>query len=534
MIRAPVSRGSVMPESLALSLVSHTNVGKTTLARTLLARDVGEVRDAPHVTEFADPHVLLSDTAGHQLTVWDTPGFGDSARLVRRLRQAENPLGRLLSEVWDRWRDRPFWASQQVLRHVRDTSDIVLYLVNAAERPEAAGYVNAEMDLLTWVGKPVLVLLNQMGPPQGAAHEARETRRWAEPLQRWPIVKAVLPLDAFARCWVQEGALWQAVQAALPPQRRPIMAGLQAAWAQQGRQRFEASMDLLASGLAPVLLHREAITESAVGRTRDALRQVGAMLGMGRPERSALDLAERRLSTRVDDALQQVTQGWIALHGLSGDAGPIVMQRAAALYEPRQRVPEGRAAWVGGMLSGALGGLAADLAAGGFTLGGGLIAGGIAGALGAAGLARGLNVVRGTEHSWVGFSAEALPPLLSAALLRYLAVAHFGRGRGEWAEAEAPPHWAAEVAAAVAAEQAAVSAAAAVMMSNQGKVGPEAAAAAASDGSKAPRPQAAVAAAAAALQLSAALQPLLMRCATRVLAALYPDTPPPDPNNPAP
>ena len=29
------------PRSLQLSLVSHTNVGKTTLARTLLGRDVG-------------------------------------------------------------------------------------------------------------------------------------------------------------------------------------------------------------------------------------------------------------------------------------------------------------------------------------------------------------------------------------------------------------------------------------------------------------------------------------------------------------
>ena len=75
-----------MPESIALSLVSHTNVGKTTLARTLLGRDVGEVRDAPHVTEFTDVHVLLRSDAGDELTLWDTPGFGDSQRLVRRLR----------------------------------------------------------------------------------------------------------------------------------------------------------------------------------------------------------------------------------------------------------------------------------------------------------------------------------------------------------------------------------------------------------------------------------------------------------------
>ena len=33
-----------------LSLVSHTNIGKTTLARTLLMQDVGEVADRAHVT----------------------------------------------------------------------------------------------------------------------------------------------------------------------------------------------------------------------------------------------------------------------------------------------------------------------------------------------------------------------------------------------------------------------------------------------------------------------------------------------------
>ena len=31
--------------------------------------------------------------------------------------------------------------------------------------------------------------------------------------------------------------------------------------------------------------------------------------------------------------------------------------------------------------------------------------------------------------------------MVEAALLRYLAVAHFGRGRGDWAQGEAPPHW---------------------------------------------------------------------------------------------
>ena len=71
--------------TVTLSLISHTNAGKTTLARTLLAADVGEVRDAPHVTTRAEMFTLIESAAGDQLLLWDTPGFGDSARLARRL-----------------------------------------------------------------------------------------------------------------------------------------------------------------------------------------------------------------------------------------------------------------------------------------------------------------------------------------------------------------------------------------------------------------------------------------------------------------
>ncbi|MEO7245379.1 MAG: GTPase domain-containing protein, partial [Rubrivivax sp.] len=195
-----------------LALVSHTNAGKTTLARTLLARDVGEVRDAPHVTEFADEHLLVETPQGERLALWDTPGFGDTARLVHRLRRSDQPIGWFLSQVWDRFTNRAFWSTQQALRAVREHADVVLYLVNAAESPAAAGYVKPEMELLDWVGRPVVVLLNQLGAPRPAAEEAADVERWRRHLAQLGPVRAVLPLDAFARCWVQEGALLQAVQ----------------------------------------------------------------------------------------------------------------------------------------------------------------------------------------------------------------------------------------------------------------------------------------------------------------------------------
>ena len=81
-----------MAETVALSLISHTNAGKTALARTLLGRDVGEVRDAPHVTAIAERHAMIETAQGDVLYLWDTPGFGDSARLARRLAGLDHPI----------------------------------------------------------------------------------------------------------------------------------------------------------------------------------------------------------------------------------------------------------------------------------------------------------------------------------------------------------------------------------------------------------------------------------------------------------
>ena len=74
------------PVQIQFALISHTNNGKTTLARTLVGVDVGEVRDAAHVTVFAESHPLLTTDAGDSLHLWDTPGFGDSVRLLQRSR----------------------------------------------------------------------------------------------------------------------------------------------------------------------------------------------------------------------------------------------------------------------------------------------------------------------------------------------------------------------------------------------------------------------------------------------------------------
>lgn len=428
---------------IALSLIAHTNAGKTTLARTLLQRDVGEVRDAPHVTEFSEDHLLLASPAGDELRLWDTPGLGDSVRLMRRLHLQGRALGWFMTEVWDRWRDRSFWSTQQALRHVREQSHVVLYLVNAAESPEAALYIEAEMELLAWLDKPLLVLLNQLGPPRAPAAEAQDVARWQRHVQGLRAGVQVLPLDAFARCWVQELTLLRAAQSLLDGAPAQAMGRLCDVWQQKREATFERAMAVLARFLAEVACTRQPIEPPAglADRVKRLANWLGPLFGASGDGHDATAQARVALAARLDDAVRDSTAELLTLHGLEGRAQGEILARVATQFELRARVPEGRAAVLGGVLSGALAGLKADLATGGLTMGGGLLAGGLLGALGGAGLARGINVMRGGGPPWLGWSADAMAPMVEAALLRYLAVAHFGRGRGSWSEGEAPAHW---------------------------------------------------------------------------------------------
>lgn len=441
---------------IALSLVAHTNVGKTTLARTLLRRDIGEVRDAPHVTQAAERQVLI-EAQGHVLELWDTPGFGDSVRLARRLARAGNPVGWFLNEVWDRLREPALWSSQRAVKNVLDEADVVLYLVNAAEPPQDSPQVDAELAVLDLLARPTLLLLNQIGPPQDPVAEAAERARWQDTAQAHRCVRGVLALDAFVRCWVQEDALLRAVADALAGDARAAFDTLHGAWRQRERGVWQAALRVLAQRIARAALDREPIADTA---WTDRLVELGSALGLRRGgPATPRERAMSALAERLDADVRSSTDRLIALHGLEGRAGEQVLRRLAEHYALRAPVSEGRSALVGGLLTGALAGLKADLATGGLTLGGGLLAGGLLGALGAAGLARGYNLVRGLAQPTLAWTDAVLHEFTEAALLGYLAVAHHGRGRGAWVDGPGPAFWADRVHEALEPQRAALEAA---------------------------------------------------------------------------
>ena len=429
--------------NINLSLVSHTNIGKTTLARTLLMQDIGEVADRAHVTAETDAHVLARDPSGCALMLWDTPGFGNSVALSKRLSQRSNPIGWFLSEVWDRLTNKSFWLDQKAITHIRDTSTLVLYLVNAAELPHPGNYIPAEMQILSWIGKPVIVLLNQMGQPQPPAEEEKQLKAWRDSLSEYPFVKEVLPMDAFARCWVQEVALFEAIGRALPEEQLSAFSALQDTWIRARRALYTKSIDAMAQHMVTLINARELAPTPSL---KDHMLAFATQLGLSKSRSAALEAAQSALAANAADRLCLLTQHLIRINRLKeGQTNREILRRMKSDWEMVSLGIEPKnAAAIGagvGIAGGAAAGAAVDAGTAGLTMGLGSLVGGLLGALGGAGAAAVYNANHQKEGIEISWSADALDGFFLETLLLYMAVAHFGRGRGEWKQSESPLFW---------------------------------------------------------------------------------------------
>lgn len=429
------------PMRIHLSLVSHTNIGKTTLARTLLGRDIGEVADRAHVTETTDDYVLARTPEGCELILWDTPGFGNSVALAKRLEGRANPVGWFLSEVWDRVANKSLWLNHKALKHVKETSSVVLYLVNATELPDSAPYVTAEMRILEWIGKPVIVLLNQMGEPKPPEAEQADVDRWTNAMSVYPIVSSVLPMDAFARCWVQEFALFDAIAKALPEELQATFEALREVWSRKRRAAYSASIQAITHYLEK-LANDRVVAESV--SIREQLRFLVKRLGLFKNETISdpIGAAQTALASRAADEFCTLTDKLIAVNSLKGTGiRKELLRRLQTDWKITSSVHPTPAAIAGAISTGAVSGLTTDLASGGFSMGVGTLIGTVAGAIGGASLAIAYNrqkAIKGTVITW---SKGAMYNFAIDSMILYLAVAHYGRGRGKWKESEYPKHW---------------------------------------------------------------------------------------------
>ena len=452
----------ISDNSIQWCLLSHTNIGKTTLTRTLMADDVGEIEDAAHVTTQSQRYLLQKTPQGDELWLWDTPGFGDSVRLYERLRQQGNPLGWFLSNVWDRWRDKPFYLSQRALLAARDHADVMLYLVNAAEDPADAGYWRAEMNILAWLNKPVIVLLNQVGSDTTAAQTQQDLQRWKQATQSFKsVVRDVLVLDAFTRSWWHERKMMQSIAPWLPAAKQAAYQRLLEQRALQQRERVQASLDVMAQQLlAAASLHEQLDPEQGklLARAWQGLSQLTAKLGKGGADDDTLSSQAKAAVQRLLQALRQqdaqATQRLLEIHHLDGQAASQIQEQLRGQLQISTPVDAQTAGLWGALTAGAATGLGADLMTGGLTLGTGALVGALVGALTFGGAAWGANKMFDQQKQSFQLSTDYLTGLVSQVLLKYLLISHFGRGRGRYTSPAAPGQWSELVHATVQAQSA--------------------------------------------------------------------------------
>lgn len=429
--------------SIHIFLAAHTNVGKTALLRTLLGKDVGVVEDAPDVTTATTSHELVANADGSALLLWDSPGFSDSFRLAKRLRLRYKWLAWLVRELWDRHRNPPLWRGQRLALDLRQRADVVLYSVSLLDRPVDAVYVAPELEVLGWVGKPVLVILNQGGALLDNGDGAARVAEWRAALAAHPVVRSAIDLDGFTRCWLQELTLFEQIGRLLPESSQQQYRGFAHQVGRAYVDRFEASVAAIADSLIETAADKVEQETGWFSGVSDAVDRVRDKLHWGKSEeRRPSELAMEGLAQRVAARTKDLADSLVAINRLDGVNAAEVLGVAAAQLKVDAPLDASTSSLIGGVISGVLTGLTADLMAGGLTLGTGALAGGVLGALGGAALAKGYNVVKSKGKKVIRWSPISLEEALVKSLVLYLSVAHFGRGQGVWRKKDAPSHWA--------------------------------------------------------------------------------------------
>lgn len=346
-----------MTEPLKLAVVGHTNVGKTSLLRTL-TRDVefGEVSHRPSTTRHVEGARLSVDGEA-LLELYDTPGLEDAIELLDYLERLAPPGERLDGPARiERFLAGPearqrFEQEAKVLRQLL-ASDAGLYVIDARE-PVLAKYRD-ELAVLADCGKPLLPVLNFVRDPRQREEE------WRTALARLGL-HALVRFDTVAPPEDGERRLYESL-ALLIEAARPRMERLIRDHERQAAERLQAGRLLIAELLIDVAACRRRVADDA----------------------EQIQAATRALHQAVRQREQQCVEALLRLYAFRPDdaeAGelPLLDGRwSDDLFNPETLKQMGVNIGTG-MAAGAAAGAGIDLMVGGITLGAAALLGALAG-----------------------------------------------------------------------------------------------------------------------------------------------------------
>jgi hypothetical protein len=399
------------PARVQLGLLTHRDGDRAALLRVL-------------VQEPGAARTLIATVHGDVLRQVDLSGRG--APLTARGAPGRPAwVNRLLDAVLQRRQ------TQGDAGDPGDECDVILHVVGDS------GDIDAARPLLAWLAKPVLVLAN---PPEDWREEQGALfARCEREAREHSTVGAALAFDSFARCWTQERLLLDAIGRGLAPDKAPGFARIAAAWDERNLERFARSMLAIAEHLLYAARQVQEVPSAAL--SVKSLLSAAERQAQAHARQQAMDAVVRRLEASAGEMFARLR----ALHAIEDAAAGALQHRLEEKFVVQQAIDTPQAG-IAGAATGAAMGASVDLVVGGLTLGAATAIGALVGGSAAFIAAAWKNRATASGSTVVQLSDEMMQAMVEAALLRYLAVAHHGRGT---AGDQLRPFWKSDVVAAV-------------------------------------------------------------------------------------
>ncbi|MCO4320779.1 DUF3482 domain-containing protein [Aliidiomarina quisquiliarum] len=238
---------------VSMSVVGHTNTGKTSFLRTLLKNPhFGEVAATPSTTRDVSMAQLIAGTEV-VAELFDTPGLEDSQALYMHLQQYVNAQNKhnspavLASFLQSPQANNEFEQEAKVIRQLLHT-DLALFVIDT-RTPVLEKYLD-ELAILRMAAKPIIPVLNFI-------NENSDLAPWQSALARVNLHNSVL-FDTQSTSLAHETRLLEQCIAAMPIAREPLQRLLKTR-AQEQHFKTTAAANLLAELLVNVGAYQTAV-----------------------------------------------------------------------------------------------------------------------------------------------------------------------------------------------------------------------------------------------------------------------------------
>ena len=399
----------LVPSQVRLSLRTHREADRVSIDRLLR-----------QVSEPGDDNVLIS-----------TP-IGDTLRIDETCARSTPPVAISL-RWWERARPWAFGEEKEPGRPEDGAPGAVLLHV-----------IGDPADLEETIPSPdkqrprVLLLVNA---PSADTESALLDKCHSHHKHHMSVV-AVLSFESFARCWVQEPRLLDAIATCAPPSQSQGARRIAAAWNRRNVARFQKAMALIAGGLLRAARETEEVRGPPLS-FRDVI---------SKEHREARAEAKRMAMAAVVERLRQAesatTSRLLELHRIP-DTALDAIEHGLEVSVDTQASVDAPQAGLAGAASGAAVGASVDLATGGLTLGVAALLGALVGGGAAVVSAAWNNRKSPNGATTIQLSDEMLRALVEANLLRYVAIIHARSKNASETSAAIRQSWNTEVLSAV-------------------------------------------------------------------------------------